>query len=169
MPTADEFIEGAAAKLAKAGYSCGKPPQADADSPVLYAEKRVWWFFVLPFRVRYYFYVADDPSPGGDAVYRLHRRSRADVKRRCPWPRFLRFVPPVTASVVVSERGYHPQLMSRIREKKTNRQLGDTNTIVLVDLANFEIATLRRIGFAACVPLERIIHESHELVADLVI
>lgn len=173
MVTAEEFIDSVAERLEGQGYLCDRMRAVEPDAPVLYAERKVRWLlrgrFRVPFRVRYYCYIADDPSGEGELVCKLHRRSWTDVERRYRMPWFLRFVMPVTVTVVVSESGFHPQLMARVREKKTEKQKGHANTIALADLATGDVAMLEKIGIVASLPLARVVKECRRLLEDSVV
>jgi len=81
--------------------------------------------------------------------------------------KWYRFRVPITVTLIISENGYDEETILRIRSTKQRYQMGDCNTIILVDISKSRIYMLNRFGFIGSLPLKRVNKYTCSLLAEI--
>ena len=131
----------------------------------LCASRKIRWGISL-YSIHYYMF--EDSCTGYkdlDSIFSLNALARAYTDRfkhkRSQW---FRFRVPITATVITSPSGFPDIVINTISKWKPRYQMGDTNSILLVDSGKQEMYSLQHIGFIGCFPLKRITKQTSRLL-----
>ena len=156
------------AKLESEGFLCQKETSLGPLSVDFYGCKNVR-YGLLPYYLHYYvFQLTSDLWPSLQYVLGLHALVRGFTDNfknvRSKW---YRFRVPITVTLIISENGYDEETILRIRSTKQRYQMGDCNTIILVDISKSRIYMLNRFGFIGSLPLKRVNKYTCSLLAEI--
>ena len=144
--------------LQSLGYECMQDVSLGPARASACASRKVRWWGVLPYHIHYYIF--DTSHADGidlNCVLGLNALARAHTDRfKHKRSRWLRFRIPITATVVLSPIGFADDVVAEITRRKQRYQMGDVNSILLVDSGNRRLHSIQRTGFLACLPLGRI-------------
>ena len=151
--------------LRSEGYECTKDVSLGLAQASLCASRKVRWG-VLPFSIHYYIF---DVSCTGykdlDSIFSLNALARAYTDRfKHKRSRWFRFRVPITATVIISPSGFPDIVINTISKWKPRYQMGDANSVLLVDSGKQEMYSLQRVGFLGCIPLKRITKQTNRLL-----
>lgn len=138
------------------GFSCETNVDLGRTRVDLCCSKRVRWFLVLPYLLRFFvFALPSNEEPTLPLILGLHALTRAYTDRLHKRPRWFRWRIPITVTVVLTALPCSNTVISHIRNHKQRHQMGDGNTIVIVDTKHGEVYRLEKIGFVGILPLKK--------------
>jgi len=151
--------------LRSEGYECTKDVSLGLAQASVCASPKVRWG-ILPFSIHYYIF---DVSCVGDkdldSIFGLNALARAYTDRyKHKRSRWFRFRVPITATVIISPSGFPDIVVKTISKWKPRYQIGNVNSVLLVDSGKQEMHSLQRIGFLGCIPLKRITRQTSRLL-----
>lgn len=139
-------------------FQCEENINLGTVSATFYAYKKVRWYAIFPNLIHYYvFEISNNTVIDVNHVLSLHSIARNytdKFKNKCS--RWFRWGIPITVTLILSKNGFDNETIQEIKNIKQRYQMGDVNTIVLVNIAKREIYTLKKTGYVGCLPLARI-------------
>jgi len=145
------------AKMESEGFSCEENISLGPVLANFCGSKKVR-YGLLPYYLHYYvFQLPPELRPNLQYILGLHALARGFTDNfktmRSKW---YRFRVPITVTLIISQHSYDESTMLKIRSQKQRYQMGDCNTIVLVDTSKMRIYKLNKIGFFGSLPLKRV-------------
>jgi len=156
-------------KMKSESFSCKENLNLGSLSANFYAGKKVWWYIIWPNFIHYYMFEVPISNINLQYILGLHALARSYTDRfKNKRSRWLRWMIPITVTIAVSENGFSEDVIHEIENKKQRCQMGDINTIILVDALKKQIHHLKKTGFIARAPLEKINKYTTELFSKIV-
>lgn len=165
MSPETNIVDAISQALRLEGYECTKDVSLGPAQASLCASRKVRCGF-LPYSIHYYIF---DVSCTGykelDSVFGLNALARDYTDRyKHKRSRWFRLRVPITATVIISPSGFSDIAVNTISKWKPRYQMGDVNSVLLVDSRNQELHSLRRTGFLGCIPLKYITRQTSRLL-----
>ncbi len=153
-------------KLKSEGYECTQDVSLGPAQASLCGSRKVRWGGVFPYYIHYYVFDVSCISPVDlDYILGLNALARAHTDRfKHKRSRWFRLRIPITATVVLSPSGFLDNVVVEISKKKQRYQMGDVNSILLVDSEKRLLHSLQHMGLMACAPLKRIARHTSSLL-----
>lgn len=155
-------------KIESKGFSCEENMSLGPLLVNFYGSKEVR-YGLLPYDLHYYiFQPPSELQPNLQYVFGLHALARGFTNNfkntRSKW---YRFRVPITVTLFISQKGYDENTILKICSRKQRYQMGDCNTIVLVDTLKMRLYKLDKLGFIGSLPLKHAIKFTCSLLEEV--
>lgn len=165
--TQEKLVEGLLSELQSAGFSCEEHLHIGPIDSSLYGSKKVRWFLAIPYHIHcYLFLTPPDVQPDAQYVLGLHSIARGFTDRfRNRRSRYFRWTIPITTTLIFSRSGFTEDAIDAISARQQRYQMGNVNTIMLLDGSKMLVYRLTKTGFNR--PLKRVHRLARSLVEGL--
>lgn len=155
-------------KIESEGFSCEQEMSLGPLLVNFYGYKKVR-YGLLPYSLHYYvFQLPSELRPNLQYVLGLHVAARGFTNNfKNTKSKWYRFRVPITATIIISQNGYDKNTIMKIRSRKQRYQMGDCNTIVLVDTSEMRLYKLDKVGFIGSLPLKRVNKYTYSLLEEV--
>jgi hypothetical protein len=157
------------AKMESEGFSCEENMSLGPLLVTFYGSKVVR-YGLLPYSLHYYvFQLPSELQPNLQYVFGLHALARGFTNNfKNTGSKWYRFRVPITVTLIISQNGYDENTILKICSRKQPYQMGDCNTIVLVDASKMRLYNLDKVGFVGSLPLKRVNKYTFSLLEEIV-
>jgi hypothetical protein len=156
------------AKMESEGFLCQKATSLGSLSVYFYCCKNVRYGLLQYYLHYYVFQLSSELQPSLQYVLVLHALARGFTNNfRNMKSRWYRFRVPITVTLIISDNGYDEETILKICSTKQRHQMGDCNTILLVDTSKKQVYKLNKLGFIGFLPLKRVNKYTCSLLAEI--
>lgn len=136
------------------GFDCEENLDLGLSSASLYASRKTSLFFYPYFVHCYFFNCTSTSTVTLQQIIGYHALACAHTDRfKNKRSRFFRLRIPITVSVLISEHGFDELAIVEVSRNKQRNQMGNVNTLMLIDLSRMQFHKIRKVGFVGNLPL----------------
>jgi len=152
--------------LQSGGYECTRDVSLGPARASACASRKVRWWGVIPYYIHYYIFDTSSANATDlDFILGLNTLARAHTDRfKHKRSRWFRFRVPITVTVIFSPTSFPDNVVAEITRRKQRYQMGDVNSVLLVDRGSRRLHSLERTGFLGRLPLKRIVRHTRDLL-----